>query len=300
MFLLTGNRRSAPQTADFPNYYVADMQKQIFRLYPAPFAEVPLPGLYLQHRVFALGSPQKPFVYANFLASLDGRIALEDLHTGQTYLPKTLTTPADFRLFLELEAQADCLITHGGYLRALAEGRLGNILQIGAHPSGADLLPWRRQQGLAPQPAIAIASASLDFVIPDSVRAHRQQVFIFTGEGADPDKVTAWRKEGYPVIFAGRDTLVEGRRLIPILGELGFHSIYLIAGPAMLDTVVRSGHLQRLYQTITHQLMGGEAFRTMVPGPELGPAGHLILRALHYDPAGPGGAGQWFACFDNQ
>lgn len=276
------------------------MQKQIFRLYPPPCAQVALQGLYLTHQLYTLGTAEKPFVYANFLASLDGRIALEDIHTGQTYLPRTLTTPADFRLFLELEAQADCLITHGGYLRALAEGRLGNILQIGAHPSGADLVDWRRRHGLGPQPAVAIASASLDFVIPESVRRHRQQVYIFTGEGADPIKVAAWRREGYPVLFAGRGEMVEGGKLIPLLGRLGYRSIYLIAGPRMLDTVVRSGLLDRLYQTITHQLMGGELFRTMVPGPELGPAGHLTLRSLYYDPAGPEGAGQWFAQFDNQ
>lgn len=276
------------------------MQKQIFRLYPPPFSQATLEGLYLDHRLYTLGTADRPFVYANFLASLDGRIALEDIHTGQTYLPKTLTTPADFRLFLELEAQADCLITHGGYLRALKEGRLGNILQIGAHSSGADLVDWRRHHGLPPQPAIAIASASLDFIIPESVQRHRQKVYIFTGEGADPVKVAAWRREGYPVIFAGSGEMVEGGQLIPLLGRLGYRSIYLIAGPRMLDTVVRSGRLDRLYQTITHQLMGGELFRTMVPGPELGPAGHLTLRSLYYDPAGPGGAGQWFAQFDNQ
>ncbi len=275
------------------------MQKQIFRLYPPPYAQASLRGLYLHEGLHRLGSEGRPFVYANFLASLDGRIALEDLQTGQTYLPKSLTTPADFRLFLELEAQADCLITHGGYLRALNRGLLGNILQIGAHEQGSDLVAWRRSQGLPAQPAIVIASASLDFVIPESVRQHQQKVFIFTGEDADPWKVDAWRKEGYPVLFAGSGNMVEGGKLIPMLGQLGYRSINLIAGPTMLDTVVRSGKLNRLYQTITHQLMGGEAFRTMVPGPELGPTGHLQLRTLYYDPSGPGGAGQWFAQFDN-
>lgn len=275
------------------------MQKQIFRLYPPPYAELPLPGLYLQHQLHRLGKPGRPFVYANFLASLDGRIALEDIHTGHPYLPKRLTTPADFRLFLELEAQADCLITHGGYLRALAQNKLGNILQIGAHEAGHDLIQWRTDQGLAPQPAVAIASASLDFVLPETLQRHGQRVFIFTGEEADPLKAAGWRKEGYEVIFAGSGTLVEGSRLIPILGSLGYRSIYLIAGPTMLDTVVRGGNLNRLYQTITHQLMGGEAFRTLVPGPELGPSGHLQLRSLYYDSCGPEGTGQWFAQFDN-
>lgn len=273
------------------------IKKKILRLYPLPAKEVALSGLYLSHRLFELGEKERPFVYANFLSSLDGRIAVEDLATGETYLPKALTTRADFRLFLELLAQADCLITHGGYLRALARGRLGNILQVDAHPLGGDLLEWRERHGLPPQPAVAIASASLDFPLPPELRASGQEVWIFTGEGADPLRVAAWRREGYPVLFAGRTEWVEGGALVEALSDLGYRSLYLIAGPRMLDTVVREGCLSRLYQTISHQLLGGEAFRTMVPGPLLGERGYLELRELYYDREGEG-VGQWFAWFE--
>lgn len=276
------------------------MEKQIFRLYPPPYQEVPLRGLYLEHRLHELGTSSAPFVYANFLASLDGRIALEDMKTGKPYLPKSLTTPDDFRLFLELEAQADCLITHGGYLRALAEGRLGNILQIGAHPFADDLMEWRKRSGLSPQPAVVVASASLDFPLPGSIREHGQPLYIATGEGADPVKVSAWQREGYRVLFAGPGKMVRGEPLIRLLGEMGYRSIYLIAGPQMLDTIVRDGRLARLYQTITHQLMGGEVFHTLLPGPLLGAKGHLRLRSLYYDPTSPDGTGQWFACFERK
>jgi riboflavin biosynthesis pyrimidine reductase len=273
------------------------VSKTLFRLYPPPFEPVPLRGLYLQLHVHEQGTRDNPFVYANFLASLDGRIALEDAR-GETYLPKSLTTPDDFRLFLELESQADCLITHGGYLRALAAGRLGNILQVGGHELGADLVEWRVQRGLPPQPAIAIASASLDFPMPPSIREHRQPCYIATGSGANPDKVAYWRDQGYEVILAGQGAMVEGGALTRSLGEWGYRTIYLIAGPRMLDTMVREGRLSRMFQTITHQLMGGESFRTLVPGPELGPFGHLKLLSLYYDPAAPNGAGQWFAQFE--
>lgn len=273
------------------------MDKSIFRLYPPPFQEVALRGLYLQLNLHTLGTRETPFVYANFLSSLDGRIALEDAG-GETYLPKTLTTPDDFRLFLELEAQADCLITHGGYLRALAAKRLGNILQIGAHEAGRDLPAWREARGLGPQPAVLIASASLDFPMPASIRDHGQACYIATGASADPRKVAYWRDRGYEVILAGAAKLVEGGVLIRRLGELGYRTIYLIAGPHMLDTMVRNGRLSRLFQTITHQLMGGEAFRTLLPGPELGLFGHLKLKSLYYDPTSPAGAGQWFAQFE--
>lgn len=272
------------------------MSRTIFRLYPPPYSETPLRGLYLPLNLHQLGTPDKPFVYANFLTSLDGRIALEDAE-GQAYLPKSLTTPDDFRLFLELQAQADCLITHGGYLRALAERRLGNILQIGAHEAGRDLPAWREAQGLPPQPALVIASASLDFPMPASLREHGQTCYIATGAEADPAKVAYWQAQGYEVIRAGNGQQVEGAALTRELGARGYRTLYLIAGPQMLDTMVRDGCLVRMFQTITHQLMGGEAFRSLLPGPELGSAGHVRLLSLYYDPESPPGAGQWFAQF---
>jgi riboflavin biosynthesis pyrimidine reductase len=275
------------------------MSKRIFRLFPPPYEAVPLHGLYLGLNLHELGTPETPFVFANFLASLDGRIALEDEASGETYLPKSLTTPDDFRLFLELEAQADCLITHGGYLRSLAKGNLGNILQVGLRKESADLAEWRERAGLSPQPAIVIASASLDFPMPPSIREHGQACYIATGQDADPVKVAFWRDQGYPVLLAGKASMVEGTPLVRALGELGYRSIYLIAGPNMLDTMVRSGRLSRLFQTITHQLMGGVAFRTLLPGPELGLFGHLKMRSLYYDPSSPLDTGQWFAQFDN-
>jgi riboflavin biosynthesis pyrimidine reductase len=274
------------------------MTKKVFRLYPPPFEDVDLKGLYLRLHLHRLGTPESPFVYANFLTSLDGRIALED-SSGQAYLPKSLTTPDDFRLFLELECQADCLITHGGYLRSLEQKRLGNILQVGITDTTRDLAKWRKEQGLSAQPAIVVASASLDFPMAPSIKDHDQACYIATGERADPAKLAYWREQGYEVILAGKGTMVEGDVLTRKLGELGYRSIYLIAGPHMLDTMVRKGRLARLFQTITHQLMGGEAFRTLLPGPELGLFGHLKLLSLYYDPTSPLGAGQWFAQFES-
>lgn len=270
------------------------MSKTVQRLYPPPYETVALRGLYRDLRLHELGTPERPFVYANFLSSLDGRIALED-ETGVAYLPKTLTTPDDFRLFLELQAQADCLITHGGYMRSLQAGRLGNILQIGGR--AADLLQWRLERGLPAQPAIVVASSSLDFPMHPSIREHGQTCYVATCETADPAKVERWRAQGYEVLKAGK-TAVEGEPLTRALGERGFRSLYLIAGPQMLDAMIRDRRLCRMFQTVTHQLLGGTAFRTVSPGAELGPKGHLKMRSLYYDAEAPNGAGQWFAQFD--
>ncbi|MGR8934804.1 MAG: RibD family protein [Gammaproteobacteria bacterium] len=270
------------------------MQKHLLRLYPQPCQEIPLKGLYLAHKLHELGAEKKPFVYANFLSSLDGRIALEDAKKGTTYIPKHLTTDSDFQLFMELHAQSDCLITHGGYMRALGEGRLGNILQI----KDAELSEWRRSSGLAAQPDVIIASASLNFPLHESLNRSGQKIYIATGQKASLARVKAWRKRGYPVILAGNNRLVHGAALIRELGRLGYRCIYLIAGPQMLDTVVRERQLFRLYLTITHQLMAGKDFRTLLTGNLLGTEGNLLLSSLYYEGGSPAGSGQFFTRFE--
>lgn len=271
---------------------------RVQQIYPVPVQEKNLIGLYLEHAVHRLGTPSSPFVYANFLSSLDGRISLIDPENDRSYLPEILTNPNDFRLFLELHAQADCLITHGGYLRSLVRGTLGNILQTGTHAEALGLAEWRSAEGMEKQPAVVIASASLDFLIPPSIEEHRQACYIATGRRADPNRIRYWRKRGYPVIIAGDGRMVQGGLLIRELGRLGYRSIYLIAGPHMLDTMLRERQLSRLYQTISLQLLGGEAFHTLLPGPPLGPAGRLRLGELYYDPAASDHSAQLFAQFD--
>lgn len=268
------------------------MNKNLLRLYPDPCEKISIKGLYLAHHLHKRGTTQSPLVYANFLSSLDGRIALEDTVQG-TYIPKHITTASDFGLFMELHAQADCIITHGGYMRALGEGRLGNILQVG----NKDLVEWRRKNGLKPQPAVIIASASLNFPLHNSLREHAQDVYISTGKNAAPDRIRYWQDLGYPLLFAGEDQMVHGAPLIHELSGLGYKTIYLVAGPQMLDTVIREEQLSRLYLTITHQLIGGKDFRTLLTGTMLGPEGNLILESLYYEQDAPPGSGQFFMQF---
>lgn len=274
------------------------MTVRMLRLYPGVPEEITLPGAYLAHRLHERGSADAPYVYASFVSSLDGRIALRDPSTGESRLPAGLVSGNDFQLFLELQTQADCLVTHGGYLRDLAAGRLDDVLQVGTQDATRELAQWRADNGLSPQPAIVIASASLDFPIPDSPARHGQRVIIATGTEASADRVVHWRSAGYEVLVAGTGASVEGAPLIRALGGMGFHSVYLLAGPRMLDTMLRGGMLSRLYLTTAHRLLGGESFHSMLSGPELGDAGRLRLCALHYDASAPDGTGQFFAHFE--
>lgn len=273
------------------------MAARMLRLYPGPPQEAAVNGAYLAHALHRLGSAAQPFVYADFISSLDGRIALDGLG-GESRLPAALRSANDLRLLLELMAQADCLITHGGYLRAIAAGRLDDILQVGVRAGTEDLAAWRTANGLAPQPAVAVASASLDFPLPPSLAQHGQRVLVATGAATAADKAAALRAQGCEVFVAGQGRYVEGGPLTHELGARGFRSLFLLAGPRMCETMLRDRMLARLYLTIAHCVLGGAAFHTLIAGPELGPAGRLKLSALHYDAAQPDGVGQWLAQFE--
>jgi riboflavin biosynthesis pyrimidine reductase len=280
-----------------PRALQSAMAARMLRLYPSPPQEAAVEGAYLGHALHRLGSAARPFVYADFVSSLDGRIALDE-PGGESRLPAALRSANDLRLLFELIAQADCLITHGGYLRAIAAGRLDDILQTGVRAGTEDLARWRRASGLAPQPAVVIASASLDFRLPPSLAQHGQRVLVATGAAAPVDKMAALRAQGCEVFIAGQARYVEGGPLTRELGARGFRSLFLLAGPRMLETMLRDRILARLYLTIAHCVLGGPAFHTLIAGPELGPAGRLRLSALHYDAVQPDGAGQWFAQFE--
>ena len=273
------------------------MPEKLLALYPDSGKNINLQELYLGHRIHTLGSIEEPFVYANFLSSLDGRIALEESgKNSPPYIPKHITSASDFRLFMELHAQADCLITHGGYMRALSEKRLGNILQV----KNNDLITWRQNNGLKAQPAVIIASASLDFPMHPSLHENQQDVFIATGRNADAERIRYWQDLGYSILMTSEDRIVQGAALIQQLKFLGFKSIYLIAGPKMLDTMIRDKQLSRLYLTITHQLIGGLDFRTVLTGPPLAEEGNMKLKSLYFEPDSPSGSGQFFMQFDLQ
>jgi riboflavin biosynthesis pyrimidine reductase len=274
------------------------MSAPILELYPRAGTTRPLDGTYLSHALRGTGTVERPFVYANFVSSLDGRIAVVEPETGESTVLEDLTSAHDWRLFQELQAQADCMVTHGAYLRAVGDGKFGDILQVGISEQARDLGRWRRDQRLTPQPAIAIVSRTLDFPLPPSLERHEQAVHIITGNDARMDRVASWRKRGYEVVFAGAGASVDGAPMIRALAARGYAHVYLLAGPQMLAAVLRDHSLSRLYVTMTHQLIGGDVFHTMTTGPRFEAAGRLQLHSLYYDPVAPKGTGQWLASFD--
>jgi riboflavin biosynthesis pyrimidine reductase len=202
----------------------------------------------------------------------------------------------DWRLFQELAAQADIIISSGRYLRDWADGRAQEILQID-DPRFADLRHWRQEQGLPLQPDIAIISASLNFPIPAVLTAGGRRVVVVTTANPDPQRVAEIEAQAGQVVVAGQER-VDGASLIQALSEFGYRFVYSATGPKVLHLLLAGGVLDRLYLTQAQRLIGGDPFSSIVEGPLLNPAVDLRLRSVHLDPHALDGLGQLYLSYD--
>ena len=217
------------------------MSQPVIRLYPQPSQEFPLEGLYLgQNLRQHAASRSGPFVYSNYITSLDGRIAVPHPSRPDLVVPKAITNPRDWRLFQELAIQADILITSGRYLRQYERGEVQEILTVFDEPRFVDLMRWRREKGLTPRPDLVVISASLNFPIPASLTAEGRRVIVLTVESADIDRVAALKKQAGEVFYAGENG-VSGQEAVNTLARLGYKLIYNATGPKVLHLLLKDG-----------------------------------------------------------
>lgn len=268
------------------------------RLYPALQAGVRLDGLYLQHRLHTRGRRDRPYVYSNFITSLDGRIAMGESGRTTHTVPAAITNPRDWRLYQELAGQADILITSGRFFRQSSAGEAQDNLPVGDQPAFADIRRWRIEQGLRAQPDIAIMSGSLEIPL-ESLQPYRsRRLIVVTGAGADADRARHLQDNGVEVMRAGAGRQVDGRQMVDVLATAGYRSLYAIAGPAVFGTLLQARVVDRLYLTFACTLLGGYVFDTLTRCEPLVPAQGMQLASLYHDPSAPAGAGQLFALFE--
>jgi len=270
----------------------------VLQLYPPPHRECAVEGLYLEH---PMGHPEQrdePFVYTNFISSLDGRIAVENPGEGRLAAPKAITNARDWRLFQELAARADALIVSASFLRNLAAGTAQDKLPLSDDPIFADLHAWRRARSMPPQPALVVLTRSLDVPLEQLAGITNRPVYFAVGKRVDQDDLRAAREAGLRILTAGSGDVVEGKPLIDALAKEGFRRIYSMAGPRVLRMLLKDRVLHRLYLTCFHRILGGQSFETLLEGDPLAVPASFIPRSLYYDPHGDKGVGQFFAMYD--
>ncbi|MDW5376162.1 dihydrofolate reductase family protein [Halomonas sp. HP20-15] len=278
----------------------------LLRLYPAPAQACSLEGLYLDTPL-AHATPDSPFVYSNFVTSLDGRVAVEN-QAGQDEVPTSVANRHDWRLYQELAARADALLIGGRYFRQLAEGRAQAALPVADEPAFGDLLAWRRAQGLRPQPDVVVLSNTLDFSLPETLLEQGRRVLIFVARPL----ITAERRarltaQGAEVIgldaepdAASVTRELDVRQVVRALGERGYRRVYSVAGPYSLHSLLRHGVVDTLFVTQRLAMIGGERYQSLLEGPSLATPAGFSLASLYYQESVDGDAGQLFARFDRR
>ena len=267
----------------------------IQQLFPQS-GEFSLKKLYLNHNLRQFAGQERPFIYANFVQSLDGRIAIAHPTKEGLKVPENVANDRDWRLFQELAAQADLIISSGRYLRDWADGRAQEILRVD-DPEFADLRAWREAQGLKPQPDIAIISHSLDFPIPDVLTANGRNVIVFTTANPDAERVAEIEDQAGKLFVVGEES-VSGAQMAQKMAELGYQTVYSAAGPKILHLLLAGGVLSRLYLTQVGRLLGGNKFSTILEGDLLETAVDAQLHTLYHDSEALDGLGQLLLAYD--
>lgn len=275
------------------------MKKTISRLYPTGAeSEFDLEGLYLKEDLHSPHDPARPYVYTNYVSSLDGRIAIANQDRGTHEVPACIANKRDWRLFQELAGRADLIVTSGRFIRQTLVSEEQAELPVSPESDYEDIIAWREQQGLGVQPDIAILSASLDIPVDALKQYSDRKIIVITGSHADKKKTAKLQDAGFEVLCVSESQHADGKDMITSFGNQGYQSIYAIAGPKVCNTLVAAQVLDRLYLTITHQLLSGNEFDTFLSGSPLSPAQGMQLVSLYQDTHAPEGASQWFCAFE--
>ncbi len=254
----------------------------IRRLFPDPVSQMPLEGLYLGLNLHREAVEGDLLIYSNYIATVDGRISHYNPVTGDYEVPDSLANKRDWRLYQELAAQSDILITSARYFRQLSSGRAQDILPVGHHYP--DLLAWREERGLKKQPAVAVLSRSLDIPPAAIEQLADRDIYLFTSSAASADKKRQFEAWGIRVVVAG-ETAVEGAHLKTELINFGFRSACMIAGPQVHRTLIAAGVLDQMFLTTRFMLLGGEKFHSLCEG-ELPESQEMQLQSLYMDGKG--------------
>jgi len=265
-------------------------------LYPYN-AEVELEGLFLDRDLRRQIRSGSCFLYANFITSLDGRVAVPSGDKGQQKVPEALANPRDWRLLSELAAPADALLVSDRYVRELAAGKTQTRLPLEAD-TAEDIREYRHFLGLPPRPDLVVVSERLDLPLEAVLTSDRRRVLVLTG-AVQAHSEPGWRPSPQVEVITAGDRWVEGRRLAAALADRGLQLVYSLAGPAVLHTLLEAGVLRRLYLTTVLRMLGGRKSASLAQGQGLLEPYDFRLRALYLDPQGPGGIEQLLQIFDH-
>ena len=190
---------------------------------------------------------ERPFVYLNMVASVDGRAAL-DGHT------EALGSPADTLLLTELRALADAVLIGSGTLHSEGYGRLV------ANP---ERVARRTAAGRASTPVAVLLSRSLDLPWDAGLFAAAEQpVLVYTGTDAVTPDVAA------PLEVVRLPEATPAAALADLRGR-GIRALLCEGGPTLNRALLADGLADELFLTLAPLLAGNAEAPRIVEGDDL-------------------------------
>ena len=192
---------------------------------------------------------EEPRLYANFVATVDGVVAVPSLPRSNQLVAQG--DDGDRFVMGLLRALADCVLIGAGTLAGSPHGTW--LAERVFPPAGEAYAALRRQRGRAPRPEIAILTGqgSID---PDHPVLAGQAV-VLTSEGG------AQRLDGLLPSSAELVAIGEGPGLdltvaVDVLRGRGHSSILSEAGPHTFGSLVAAGMADELFLTLSPLLLG--------------------------------------------
>ena len=241
---------------------MADLEPPIELLFGPP-GERDIPDRLAASYGSGLGLPEA-LVYANFVGSVDGIVAIGELGPSSSVISGR--DPGDRFVMALLRAAADVVLVGAGTFREHG----GPWTAAASFPDASEAFrELRRGEGRTPVPALAIVTASGE--IEPKGRASLAGTIVLTtekgaqvlaGTGADP-------------IVLGGDEGIDGAHIVEGLRERGYRRILTEGGPRLMAQLVEAGAVQELFLTVS-PVLAGEGERpgersTLIPGIELLP-----------------------------
>jgi len=227
--------------------------EKVIQLFPEK-KEVPLERLYLDQRLAGLSTEiGRPLVVTAYVTDRNGIVANRD-EKKKLQVPPELKNPSDWRLFQELMAQSDVVISGSAYLkRVIASGSRAEDILFQFQPGNKfeELGQWRLEAGfMKRQPDLVFLSHRLDFQFPEGLSGSDRNIFVFTTYTMANSKEAGALADAGAVVVGSGETGVDGARLIDYLG-MGpdYHVIMMATGPSVLDLLLAARRLDLLYVT---------------------------------------------------
>jgi riboflavin biosynthesis pyrimidine reductase len=210
--------------------------------------ELAVEDAYAELHLEQLAPPDRPYVIANMIASVDGRATLAGRSGG-------LGNDADKQIFLDLRTQVDAVMAGTA---TIGIERYGPLLK------SSERQAKRVRRGLEPVPLAVTATRSMELPAQAPLFSDpASRIVVLTNSDREPPECAAQlsieRLPGEPLdLLAGMERLRT---------RYGVRSMLLEGGPTLLAAMTAAGLVHELFLTRAPKLVGSGDEPTILEGP---------------------------------